>query len=296
MSGKAEAWGQYWREAAATGSGCASGAAGITAACARVWREFAATLPRSASVLDLATGNGAVLGHIGSLRPDLKLVGVDSAPDLGRGREGTPRLMAGVAMEQLPFDAASFDAVTSQFGFEYGDTNAIAAEIARVLRPGGVLRLLIHHAGSPVVAQGIARAEQLRWALAPGSPLEKAVTFAAARQLAPLPLPPALRGAPGEAARRFPGPSAATEIMTGMVQVLELGGPRAPDLLRKLRISVAAELARLDALVEAARDEKEIGTIRGRLEAAGLMAGTCRPVLEGTGGPVFAWKIDARAS
>ena len=296
MSGKAEAWGQYWRETAGTGSGCASGAAGITAACARVWREFAATLPRSASVLDLATGNGAVLGHIGGVRPDLRLTGVDSALDLGRGREGTPRLMAGVAMEQLPFDAASFEAVTSQFGFEYGDTGAISAEIARVLRPGGVLRLLIHHAGSPVVVQGIARAEQLRWALAPGSPLEQAAKIAAARQIAPLPLPPALRAAPGEAARRFPGPSAAAEIMTGMVQVLELGGPRAPDLLRKLRSNVTGELARLDALVEAARDEDEIGTIRGALEAAGLTVGANQPVREGTGGPIFAWQIDAQSS
>jgi SAM-dependent methyltransferase len=295
VSGKAEAWSQYWREAAGTGSGCASGAAGITAACARLWREFAATLPRSASVLDLATGNGAVLGHIGGVRPDLRLTGVDSALDLGRGREGTPRLMAGVAMEQLPFDAASFDAVTSQFGFEYGDTDAIAAEVARVLRPGGVLRLLIHHAGSPVVAQGIARAEQLRWALAPGSPLEQAVKFAAARQLAPLPLPPALRGAPGEAARRFSGPSAAAEIMTGMVQVLELGGPQAPDLLRKLRNNVAGELARLEALVEAARDQTAIETIRGVLEGAGLPVGASQPVREGANGPVFAWQIDAKA-
>jgi hypothetical protein len=84
--------------------------------------------------------------------------------------------------------------------------------------------------------------------------------------------------------------------MTGMVQVLELGGPRAPDLLRKLRSNVTGELARLDALVEAARDEDEIGTIRGALEAAGLMAGASQPVREGTGGQIFAWQIDAQSS
>ncbi len=293
MSDKAAAWGHYWREAAGTGSGCASGAAGITAACVRVWREFAGALPRGAAVLDLATGNGAVLRYVSGGRPDLKLTGVDSAPDLGDVAGASQTLMAGVAMERLPFEAASFDAVTSQFGFEYGDTNAIAGEIARVLRPGGALRLLIHHANSPVVTQSRARAEQLRWALAPASPLDQATKFAASRQLAPLPLPPALSAAPSGAALTFGRPSAAAEIMTGMVQILELGGPRAPELLRQLRAKVAGELVRLDALAEAARDEARIETIRRELDAAGLQVAAARTVGEDAEGPVFAWHVDA---
>ena len=296
MSGNAAAWGQYWRETSASGSGCASGAAGITAACAKIWREFAAALPREAKVLDLATGNGAVLAHLGSVRADLKLVGVDSAPDLGGAATGSDRLMAGVAMEALPFEGASLDAVTSQFGFEYGETPAIAREIARVLRPGGSLRLVIHHADSPVVAQGRARREGLRWALAPGSPLEQAANFAAARGLSSLPLPSALRSAPSEAARQFPGPSAASEIMTGMIQVLELGGPRAPELLRQLRGKVAGELARLDALIEAARSGEGAETVRGELQAAGLIVAAVEPRREGATGPVFAWQVDAKRS
>jgi hypothetical protein len=153
---------------------------------------------------------------------------------------------------------------------------------------------VIHHRGSPVVTQGEARRRELRWAIAPGSPLEQAANFAAARALSPLPMPPDLRAAPGRAASMFSPQSVATEIMTAMVQILSLGGADAPAMLLRLRRKAEAELARLDALIRAARDEAGMASIRAELQQAGLSVREAIEVRETVGKLVFAWLLDAR--
>lgn len=55
-------------------------------------------------------------------------------------------------MEQLPLPDRSFGAAVSQFGYEYGDRQAAAAEVARVLQPGAPLSFLVHHPEGPIVA------------------------------------------------------------------------------------------------------------------------------------------------
>jgi ubiquinone/menaquinone biosynthesis C-methylase UbiE len=80
--------------------------------------------------------------------------GVDGAPGmvaLARARvpSATERLAEG-RIEQLPFDADSFDAVVSTGMFAYAsDRPAMLSEIARVLRPGGRLVMSTGNARSP---------------------------------------------------------------------------------------------------------------------------------------------------
>lgn len=99
-------------------------------------------------VLDLACGAGR---HLRALRgAGLRAVGTDlSLPLLreARGRAGTeePALVRG-DMRRLPFAAEAFGAVANFFtSFGYfatsGEDARAAAEIARVLRPGGVFVL-----------------------------------------------------------------------------------------------------------------------------------------------------------
>jgi SAM-dependent methyltransferase len=64
-------------------------------------------------------------------------------------------------VEALPFAERRFDAVVSQFGFEYGHTGKAADELARVLVPDGRVSLLVHHAESTVVAVNRARLDAL---------------------------------------------------------------------------------------------------------------------------------------
>ena len=92
--------------------------------------------------LDLATGTGAVA--LRAARAGAEVTGLDLAPRL---IETASRLAAAQGLsirfeagdaEELPYDAASFDIVSSAMGIIFApDHRAIARELARVCRPGG---------------------------------------------------------------------------------------------------------------------------------------------------------------
>lgn len=119
----------------------------------RRWRravvdQAAAVSPRL--VLDVATGPAGVALAVAG-RTGADVVGVDlnepmlraGLPKLrGQGRPGRVRLAAGRA-GQLPFADATFDAVTFSYLLRYvDDPAATVAELARCLRPGGMLASL----------------------------------------------------------------------------------------------------------------------------------------------------------
>ncbi|WP_051393288.1 class I SAM-dependent methyltransferase [Glycomyces arizonensis] len=112
----------------------------------RIAKDVARSAPRSGAVLDIGTGPGVMLVELHRFRPDLELTGVDLSADMvahakrNLGERAAVRL-ADVA--ELPFEAERFDLVVASFSaHHWEDPAAGAAEIARVLRPGG--RLLIY--------------------------------------------------------------------------------------------------------------------------------------------------------
>ena len=97
-------------------------------------------LPRAASrrIADVGCGTGATLTL---LQPFGRTVGMDIAPEaVGFCRvRGHQDLVQGAAT-QLPFADASFDAITALDILEHLDDDAAAVrELARILRPGGLL-------------------------------------------------------------------------------------------------------------------------------------------------------------
>ena len=58
---------------------------------------------------------------------------------------GAPARFITSAAEQLPFTAGAFDVVLCRVSIPYTDNRAALAEMARVLRPGGILLLKTHH-------------------------------------------------------------------------------------------------------------------------------------------------------
>jgi ubiquinone/menaquinone biosynthesis C-methylase UbiE len=80
-------------------------------------------------------------------------VGLDPSVEVGRaGRElfaaHAPRARVGFlrgSAERLPFSDGSFDVVICRLVLPYTDNVRTLSEFARVLRPGGVLLLKIHH-------------------------------------------------------------------------------------------------------------------------------------------------------
>ncbi len=174
-----EAWSDFWAlNSGGAGNGAAGGRVGdsngggclpqrwaaIENAQQAAWFEFCQDLPEGAALLDLATGDGRVLRWMLSKRSDLKLLGIDLAPKLPMPPMGT-ETRGGIAMESLPFDDDRFGAVTSQFGFEYGDTKRVADEIARVLSPGGKVGLMVHRGDGPILEHNLRRRGELLWAL-----------------------------------------------------------------------------------------------------------------------------------
>ena len=287
------AWADFW--ATGGGASCLPNADdSIERAQRGAWHAFARGLPKGARVLDLGTGDGAVLRMLAEMRRDLALTGVDSAPTLPRASSGI-KLRPNVPVEKLPFSAASFDAVTSQFGYEYGDTARAAGELARVLKPSGRLLLIVHRSEGPIVAHNLPRRDALAWALAPGGWFDKAKALVAARTAAPLPTPPGFRTAAAEAERLFPGQSAGGEFMQALLQTLELGRTRsaseAVGVLRELERRARNEIARIEALGRAARDQGGIAELGEELRDAGLVIDPPGSLSERAGAPPFAWLI-----
>jgi SAM-dependent methyltransferase len=162
----AAAWSDFWAaNAGAPQGGCLPQRwAAIEEAQADAWRGFIAALPEGAKVLDLATGDGRVLGWMHAARADLGLTGIDLAPNLPAPPAGTTT-QGGIAMESLPFGDGEFAAVVSQFGFEYGDVSKVATEIARVLAPGGSVGLMVHRGDGPILEHNLARRAAIDWVL-----------------------------------------------------------------------------------------------------------------------------------
>lgn len=298
-TGSEAAWAAFWRAGGAgPESGCLPRAlAGIDAAQRRIWQDAARPLRRGDRVLDLATGDGAVLGKILSLRADLSLIGVDSSTTLPRGPKGAV-LRAGVAMENLPFKDGSFDLVTSQFGFEYGDTQRIGGEIARILRAGGAFHCLVHHADGPIVAHNATRLGSLGWAAMESGLLDRARALVRARSSVNLPTPPSFREATAEARRRFPRQTAGEEFAAAILQTLELGRRAPPSetlqVLQTLEDMARNELTRIEALTGAARNAEQIMGLAAELESVGLRVEGPTPIFETSKEAPFAWHLSGR--
>ncbi len=117
---------------------------------ARAARAFAGILQNpAAQVLDLCCGTGDMAFALAARRPSggAAVRGVDfsHAMLLRARRKSADRRMNWIEADalNLPFPDASFDLVTSAFGFRnLADYDAGLREIARVLRPGGEVGLL----------------------------------------------------------------------------------------------------------------------------------------------------------
>jgi demethylmenaquinone methyltransferase/2-methoxy-6-polyprenyl-1,4-benzoquinol methylase len=111
------------------------------------WRRFLVSrvAPDSRFVLDVATGTGLVARELERSDRASRVIGLDrSEPMLREGRHRTAitRLVLGRA-EGLPFPDGTFDALTVTYLLRYvDDPGATLRELARVVRPGGVVASL----------------------------------------------------------------------------------------------------------------------------------------------------------
>ncbi|SFC89551.1 class I SAM-dependent methyltransferase [Streptomyces aidingensis] len=112
----------------------------------QVAREVAAVAPPDGRVLDIGTGPGRLLHELAALRPDLRLTGVDVSADMvalgeqaarKRGLSGRITLRTGDVAALPEPDRGTDVVVTTLSMHHWPDLPAAAAELERVLRPGG---------------------------------------------------------------------------------------------------------------------------------------------------------------
>ena len=114
----------------------------------RIAADATAALPAGASVLDVGTGPGLLLVELARMRPDLRITGVDLATDmvetarrnLSSFGDRTTAVVGDVS--DLPLEDDTFDLVMSTLSLHHwGDPSAGGAELTRVLRAGGQIRI-----------------------------------------------------------------------------------------------------------------------------------------------------------
>jgi demethylmenaquinone methyltransferase / 2-methoxy-6-polyprenyl-1,4-benzoquinol methylase len=120
---------------------------------AMIDRVIPACVPKNAArgvILDVASGTAGVAIQLASRVP-ARVVGVDLTEQMlrqGKHNVATAGLAERIALtcgraEQLPFPDASFDALTFTYLLRYvDDPQATLAELARVVKPGGLVASL----------------------------------------------------------------------------------------------------------------------------------------------------------
>lgn len=145
-------WTQFWRQGHPTtfGEYFKEGYAGPI----KNWFAQHLNGNSEVSMLELACGNGALIPVCLDLAVQGHYLGIDLAdvriPEAVQERiSQSPGFKAmvrgGIAVEQIPLEAAQFDHVCSIFGLEYSDTSKTVPEIGRVIRDCGAFLGVLHH-------------------------------------------------------------------------------------------------------------------------------------------------------
>ncbi len=289
------------------------------------WRRALAPLGGRARILDLGCGNGAVAllaARTAAARgASWEIHGVDRAaidpvrslPARYRETAAAVTFHPGASMTRTPFDAGYFCLVTGQFAVEYGDPPLIAAEVRRVLRPGGRAAFVIHVRESAVVAGAAVELAHLRetQALCDAARVVAAVSGGATSPQARLTAWNRfgreflrLAGLADGQPERQPAqtlrevPAAVRDVLTGAIP--EPGDPLSPAGARDCRRALAgldgalrAREARLAELLAAAPDRAGLERLVRELTSCGLHV-LDRADLRDPSGPLLAHAVTLR--
>ena len=163
------AWSNYWRKGFQTTF--VGGESDYYSGETRThWLEVFNNIAGGSSILDLGSGNGALLEIATSVegysqRP-FQLIALDYADISESGfflDHPEIRVQSNTSIEATSLKAESIDLAISQFGYEYSSTAEAAEELVRILKPGGQFRAVLHHADSSISLHSNSAVQQIAW-------------------------------------------------------------------------------------------------------------------------------------
>jgi len=154
-------WDEYWQQGHITsfGSELPNNYVGELK---EFWQSNVIELPAGSKILDLCSGNGALPKLFLESNKSLDITATDLANldqvavktnITSKNKDALVKVLGRVDCTDLPFEACSFDVVTSQFGIEYSDICKTISQISRVLIDGGELLLVTHVDDSRFIKQ-----------------------------------------------------------------------------------------------------------------------------------------------
>jgi ubiquinone/menaquinone biosynthesis C-methylase UbiE len=149
-------WSDYWSQGYVTSFG-QDIKKNYTGKLQSSWLKFSNSLKNDDKILDIGTGNGALIQLIQqNSKNRFRFVGIDQAQVNEQVvKQLDCEIHANVQAEHLPFNEAYFDAVITQFALEYSDLALSIPELFRVLKPGGAYQIVCHELDSDIVKPNI---------------------------------------------------------------------------------------------------------------------------------------------
>lgn len=161
---RSQHWSEYWAAGSLT-SLPQDFVSNYDGEIAEFWHAQFCHVPDHGKMLDLCTGNGAILllaeSWSRSESVSVELSGVDAAEInplaiAEKFPEQAPllsslKLISNCRVEDIDLPTATFDLVTSQYGIEYCDWPRAAAQVFRLLKPGGRFAFLSHAVSTDII-------------------------------------------------------------------------------------------------------------------------------------------------
>ncbi len=126
------------------------------------WQEAFSQLSEKSCIIDLATGNGALLSLLSQFAEKNKLsyegIGIDFAELNPKITEKVinkhTRMIENTMIEDTGMPKNSVDLAISQFGFEYADMALAVKELDRILKPKAQVNFIMHAEHSMIINDG----------------------------------------------------------------------------------------------------------------------------------------------
>ena len=283
------------------------------AALTQAWVAFFAGLPKAARVVDVGTGNGVIpllaLSASEQANKGFDIHGTDMAAI--RPAQVVPEQASQLAKitfhpetptEKLPFKAETVDALTSQHAIEYGNLDTSLSEVARVLKPGGQVRFLMHASDGMIVQANMAKIAQCLYVL------EQAELFEKTRQTVEDSLKgrgddgTALQALLATTKEKFQNDANTSDLMELLGLLWGAYEQRAhfPDIetfytwLEENRQETCAQKLRIEAMRDAALSETEAKGLVKKMTALGFGSVNFSPVKSNGGNHLLGWLLEGK--